>query len=45
MATIIWTVFAAAIMIGMLVGVVIVVAAGTRFYENAHAKRRDKLLA
>jgi hypothetical protein len=45
MATVVWTVFAVAIMIGIFAGCVFVVAAGTRFLENALAKRRQRSLA
>jgi hypothetical protein len=45
MATFIWTTFAVAIMIGIFATCVIMVAAGTRYLENALAKRRAKSLS
>jgi hypothetical protein len=44
MGTIVWTVFAVGIMIGIFASCVLIVAAGTRFLENALAKRRQKSL-
>ncbi len=45
MATVVWTVFAVGIMIAIFAICVVIVAAGTRFLENALAKRRQKSLA
>jgi len=45
MATAIWTVFAVAVMVGIFACCVIVVAAALRLFENARAKRREKLTA
>jgi hypothetical protein len=45
MATVVWTVFAVGIMIGIFARFVFVAAAGTRFVENALAKRRQRSLA
>ena len=45
MATVVWTVFAVGMMIGIFASCVVIVAAGTRFLENALAKRRQKSLA
>jgi hypothetical protein len=45
MATVVWTVFAVGVMIGIFASCVVIVAAGTRFLENALAKRRQKSLA
>jgi len=45
MATAVWTVFAVGIMIGIFASCVVIVAAGTRFLENALVKRRQKSLA
>ena len=45
MANLIWTIFAVAIMIGIFATCVIIVATGTRYLENALARRRDKTLA
>ena len=42
MATIIWTLFAVAVMIGIFASCVIVVAVGVRWIENALAKHRAK---
>jgi hypothetical protein len=42
MATIIWTLFAVAVMIGIFAGCVVVVAVGVRWFEGALAKRRAK---
>jgi hypothetical protein len=42
MATVIWTIFAVGIMIGIFTACVIVVAAGVRLLENHRAKRRGK---
>jgi hypothetical protein len=44
MATVVWTVFAVGVMIGIFASCVVIVAAGTRFLENALAKRRQKSL-
>ena len=45
MATVVWTVFAVGIMIGIFAGCVFVVAAGARFLEDTLAKRRQRSLA
>ncbi len=45
MATVVWTVFAVGVMVGIFASCVVIVAAGTRFLENALAKRRQKSLA
>jgi hypothetical protein len=39
MATIVWTIFAAAVMLGVFAGCVVVVAAGVRAIEHALARR------
>ncbi len=41
MATIVWTLFASAVMIGILAGCIVAVSVGTRFVEDALARRRD----
>jgi preprotein translocase subunit SecD len=45
MATVVWTVFAVGIMIGIFASCVVVVVAGTRFLENALTQRRQRSLA
>jgi hypothetical protein len=40
MATILWTIFAVAMMIGIFASCVVVVAAGVRWLEGVLAKRR-----
>ena len=45
MATVIWTIFAVGIMIGIFAACVIVVAAGTRLLESRLEKRRRKSTA
>ena len=42
MATVVWTVFAVGVMIGIFASCVVIVAAGARFLENALTKRRQK---
>jgi len=45
MATVVWTVFAVGIMIGIFASCVFVVAAGALFLEDTLAKRRQRSLA
>ena len=42
MATAVWTVFAVAVMVGIFIGCVLVVAGGLRVAEKALAKHREK---